>query len=93
MRIGIKPRKLLTRPCINGSPLCNKGRQGVDRLVIEAADCSHPIALADFYLSMGEAMDALIKTLDAGVSRNQSAPARRASGVGAASATNARESQ
>jgi len=92
MRIGIKPRKLLTRPCINGSPLCNKGRQGVDRLVIEAADCSHPIALADFYLSMGEAMDTFIRTLDAGVACNQSAPARRAYGA-VASATNALESQ
>ena len=55
MRIGIKPRKLPTRPCINGSPLCNKSRQSVGRLAIEAADYSLPIALADFYLSMGEA--------------------------------------
>jgi len=51
-----------------------------------------PNALADFYLSMGEAMDTFIRTLDAGVACNQSAPARRAYGA-VASATNALESQ
>jgi len=44
MRIGIKPRKLPTRPCINGSLHCNKGWQSVDRLAVEAVDHSLPIA-------------------------------------------------
>ena len=42
-------------------------------------------ALSGFYLSMGAAMDTLIKTLDAGVSRDQSTSAPRANGAGAAS--------
>jgi hypothetical protein len=38
MCIGIKPRKLLTRQCINVPSQSSQGQRSVDRLAIEAVD-------------------------------------------------------